>query len=264
MMHAAPQPVLRLRDVSMRFGGVKALDAVSFDAPSSIIFGIIGPNGAGKTTLFNCVSGLARPARGASILFGDAELVGKPVHRIAELGIGRTFQNISLLREHTVEENILMGLHLALSYGPLASLLPGRKVREAEASARAKIDETMDLLKLPRRMLDSRVDALSLGQQKKVEVARAIVRKPKLLLLDEPAGGLNDRETADLAQSLRALQEELALSVVLIDHDMNLVMDVCHRICVLSFGQLIAQGTPSDIQASRDVVAVYLGEADAA
>ena len=258
------QPILRLRNVSMRFGGVKALDAVSFDAPSSITFGIIGPNGAGKTTLFNCISGLARPVHGASILLGDVDLVGKPVHRIAALGVGRTFQNISLLGEHTVEENVLMGLHLALPYGPLASLLPGRRVRDAEAAARAKLGKVMDLLKLPRRMLTSRVDALSLGQQKKIEVARAIVREPRLLLLDEPAGGLNDRETADFAQSLRTLQEELSLSVVLIDHDMNLVMDVCHRLCVLSLGHLIAEGSPAEIQANPDVVAVYLGEADAA
>jgi branched-chain amino acid transport system ATP-binding protein len=257
-------PILQFKDVSMRFGGVHALDSVSFDVPSSIIFGIIGPNGAGKTTLFNCISGLIRPTRDASIIFEETELVGRPVHRIAALGIGRTFQNISLLREMSVEENLLAGMHLALPYGPLASFFPTRRVRAAEAAAAIRMNDVMDLLGLPRRMLEARVDSLSLGQQKKIEVARAIVRQPRLLLLDEPAGGLNDRETSDLADSLRSLQQELSLSVVLIDHDMNLVMGLCDRLCVLSFGKLIAEGVPAEIQADPNVVSVYLGGADAA
>jgi branched-chain amino acid transport system ATP-binding protein len=261
---AAAKSGLRLRDVSVRFGGVQALDAIAFDAPPSIIFGIIGPNGAGKTTLFNCISGLLRPMHGASIMFDGIELVRRPVHKVAGLGIGRTFQNISLLREHTVRENILTGLHLALPYGPLSSFFPGRRVRNAEAAAAVKLNDVMDLLNLPRRMLDVRVDSLSLGQQKKVEVARAIVRGPRLLLLDEPAGGLNDRETSDFSASLRGLQRELLLSVVLIDHDMNLVMDICDRLCVLSFGKLIAEGTPAEVQENSDVISVYLGDALAA
>jgi branched-chain amino acid transport system ATP-binding protein len=153
---------------------------------------------------------------------------------------------------------------LALPYGPLSSFFPGRRVRNAEAAAAVKLNDVMDLLNLPRRMLDVRVDSLSLGQQKKVEVARAIVRGPRLLLLDEPAGGLNDRETSDFSASLRGLQRELLLSVVLIDHDMNLVMDICDRLCVLSFGKLIAEGTPAEVQENSDVISVYLGDALAA
>jgi branched-chain amino acid transport system ATP-binding protein len=257
-------PVLQFRNVSMRFGGVLALDSITADAPAATIFGIIGPNGAGKTTLFNCISGLIRPTSGSQILYEGRNIVGLPVHRIAALGVCRTFQNISLIREQTVRENLLIGLHLSLSYGPLAAFFPGRRVRREEREAQAQLSRVVDLLKLPRGILESRIDTLSLGQQKKIEVARAIVRRPKLLLLDEPAGGLNDRETADLAGTLRDLQKELGISVVLIDHDMNLVMDLCSRICVLSFGRLIAQGTPAEIQDNPDVVAVYLGAADAA
>jgi len=255
---------LQFRNVTVRFGGVQALDAITFDVEGSTIFGIIGPNGAGKTTLFNCVSGVIRPMSGSEILYEGRDLVGLPVHRISALGICRTFQNLSLMREQTVRENLLIGMHLALPYGPLASFFPGRRVRAAEYDAKVQIEHFTDLLKLPRSILDARVDALSLGQQKKIEVARAIVRRPKLLLLDEPAGGLNDRETFDFATMLRELQRELGISIVLIDHDMNLVMDLCSRLCVLSFGRLIAQGMPAEIQDNPEVVSVYLGAADAA
>lgn len=257
-------PVLQFRNVSVRFGGVQALDAISFDVESAIVFGVIGPNGAGKTTLFNCISGVVLPMPGSEIRYQGTELVGLPVHRISALGICRTFQNISLIREQTVRENLLIGMHLALPYGPLASFFPGRRVRAAEREALSRIGHVIDLLELPRSILEVRVDALSLGQQKKIEVARAIVRRPTLLLLDEPAGGLNDRETFDFSRMLRELQRELGISIVLIDHDMNLVMDLCSKLCVLSFGRLIAQGAPAEVQNNPEVVSVYLGVADAA
>jgi branched-chain amino acid transport system ATP-binding protein len=264
MNASAAAHVLRFRHVGVRFGGVQALDAITFDVPPSTIFGIIGPNGAGKTTLFNCISGLVRPAPGSEIRYEGRDLVGLPVHRIAALGVCRTFQNISLIREQTVRENLLIGMHLALPYRPVASFFPLPYVYAAETGAKERIERVVELLSLPRSILGTRVDALSLGQQKKIEVARAIVRRPKLLLLDEPAGGLNDRETSDFAAMLRGLQTELGLSVVLIDHDMNLVMDLCSRLCVLSFGKLIAQGTPDEIQRDANVISVYLGDSDAA
>jgi branched-chain amino acid transport system ATP-binding protein len=263
-MSTRAAPILRFRNVSMRFGGVQALDSISLDVDSTTIYGIIGPNGAGKTTLFNCISGLIRPSPGSEIGYEGRNLVGLPVYRIAAMGVCRTFQNISLIREQTVADNLLIGLHLSLNYGPWAAFFPGRRVRNEEAKARHELDRVVDLLKLPRSILHTRVDALSLGQQKKIEVARAIVRRPKLLLLDEPAGGLNDRETAEFAVMLRELQQELGISVVLIDHDMNLVMDLCSRIAVLSFGRLIAEGAPSEIQSNPEVISVYLGGADAA
>jgi branched-chain amino acid transport system ATP-binding protein len=257
-------PVLSLGQVSVRFGGVQALDGVNIDVPTGIVFGIIGPNGAGKTTLFNCISGLIRPSSGSRIAYRGQDIAGMAVHKVARLGIGRTFQNISLLRERSVRENILMGMHLALPYSPLAAFLPGSRVRSLERDAILAVEQSVDLLRLPRGILDKAAGELSLGQQKKIEVARAIVRRPRLLLLDEPAGGLNDRETADFATALRGLQAELHLSVVLIDHDMNLVMDLCQQVSVLSFGRLIAQGSPAEIQRNPEVVSVYLGTADAA
>ena len=258
-----PGPILRLRNVSVRFSGVQALDHVSLDVPPDIVFGIIGPNGAGKTTLLNCISGVIRATRGSSIVYREHELTTIPVHRAAQLGIARTFQNISLLGDQSVRGNILMGLHLAIPYGPLGAFLPGRKVRSAEAAADQRVTEIVDLLRLPRALLDVRLDTLSLGQRKKIEIARAVVRRPNLLLLDEPAGGLNDRETSDLAASLRALRSDLNLSVILIDHDMNLVMDLCDRLCILNFGQKLAEGTPSEVQGNPDVISVYLGRSDA-
>jgi branched-chain amino acid transport system ATP-binding protein len=261
---AASGNVLELRGVSKRFGGVRALTAVTVDVPARTIFGIIGPNGAGKTTLFNCISGLLRPDTGSSICYRGMELVGRAPHRIAQLGISRTFQNIALIRDQSARQNILTGMHLALPYSPLASLFPAPSVRRREAEALLRIAEVADLLQLSDQILRSRVDALSLGQQKKIEVARAVVRRPDLLMLDEPAGGLDDRETEDLIASVRTLHRHFDVSIILIDHDMGLVMALCDRLCVLDFGEMVAEGPPEQIQADPAVISVYLGSADAA
>jgi branched-chain amino acid transport system ATP-binding protein len=252
-------PVLALDKVTVRFGGIVAVSDVTLAVPPGIVFGIIGPNGAGKTTLFNSISGFARPAEGSRIRYDGEDIAGWPVQKVAKLGIARTFQNIALLRERTVRENLLIGLHLSFRYRALATLFPSPAIARQEAAAERQIGEVADMLRIPRSVLDTRVDVLSIGQQKKVEVARAVLRKPKLLLLDEPAGGLNDRETTDLKQSLETLRRWSDFSVVLVDHDMNLVMQLCQRIAVLDRGALVAEGTPPDIQANPQVVEAYLG-----
>jgi ABC-type branched-subunit amino acid transport system ATPase component len=257
-------PVLKVSHVSVRFSGVQALDDVCFELPPDVIFAIIGPNGAGKTTLFNCISGLVRPDPQGSIQYRGRELTRLPIHRAAQLGIARTFQNISLMREQSVRDNILAGLHLAIAYGPLAAFWAGPGVRRAEGEARVRVAEIVDILQLPSKILDARADTLSLGQQKKVEIARAVVRRPQLLLLDEPAGGLNDRETRDFALTLKALKADLGLSIVLIDHDMNLVMGLCDRIYVLNLGQKVTEGSPAEVQCNPDVISIYLGQPNAA
>ena len=256
--------ILALSAVSKHFGGVQALDAITFEVAAHTTFGIIGPNGAGKTTLFNCISGMQRPDGGSRIVYRGEDLVGRAVHRIARLGISRTFQNIALIRDQTARQNILTGMHLDLPYSPLAAFFPLARVRGQESAALLRIEEIADLLKLSRPALASRVDALSLGQQKKVEIARAVVRRPELSLLDEPAGGLNDQESEDLAESIRRLRADLDLTIILIDHDMGLVMSLCDRLCVLDFGVMVAIGPPAQIQADPAVISVYLGSADAA
>jgi branched-chain amino acid transport system ATP-binding protein len=256
-------PLLDIEDVSVAFGGTQALNAVSLTIPASCMYGIIGPNGAGKTTLFNCITGFVRPTRSSKITFNGVSLIDRPLHKIAQLGVSRTFQNIALIRDATGRENILLGLHTAIAYSAIMSIFPLRYIGRAESEARRLVEEIAEILKLSRNVLDSPVSALPNGALKKIEVARATVRKPKLLLLDEPAGGLNDAETADFVQSLDLLREWGALTVVLIDHDMNLVMEVCERIAVLNFGNLIAEGAPSTIQADPDVIEVYLGDSRA-
>ena len=251
--------VLALENVTVRFGGVVAVDSVTLAVPAGIVFGIIGPNGAGKTTLFNSISGLVRPTEDSRIRFEGQDIARWPVQNVAKLGIARTFQNIALLRERTVRENLLIGLHLKFRYRSITTLFPSREIAREEATAETEIKRVADMLLIPRSVLDTRVDVLSIGQQKRIEVARAMLTKPKLLLLDEPAGGLNDRETADLKQSLETLRSWSDFSVVLVDHDMNLVMQLCQRIAVLNRGVLVAEGTPEDIQANPQVVEAYLG-----
>lgn len=256
------QPLIQVKGLNVRFGGVHALRDISFDVPERGIYGIIGPNGAGKTTLFNCISGFVRPVTGTSIRFRGDELVGEPVHRIARKGVARTFQGIALNRAKTVRQNLMTGLHQSLDYSPWMAFFPGRRVRTAERQAQEAIDEVLDLLGLPGSVLETMVDVLPLGLQKKIEVARALVAKPRLLLLDEPAGGLNDAETHDLRLSLERLKRTPDLTIVLVDHDMNLVMPLCDTIFVVSFGQMIAEGPPEAVRNHPGVISCYLGEAE--
>jgi branched-chain amino acid transport system ATP-binding protein len=256
---AASQPLLRVHDVAVRFGGIVALDGVSFDVAPGQIVGLIGPNGAGKTTLFNCVSRLYPCDRG-EIAFDGQSLLSLPRHRVAGLGIGRTFQNLALFRTMTVLDNVMVGRHCRTRGGFFASALRlGYAVasdREAEGEARA----LLSMLGLE-AVAAARVADLPFGTQKRVELARALAARPRLLLLDEPASGLNHEEVGKLGALIRELRDALRLTVLLVEHHMNLVMSISDRVVALNFGRRIAQGAPAEVRNHPELVKAYLGAA---
>lgn len=250
--------LLVVRDISVRFGGIVALDGVSFDVPRSRIVGLIGPNGAGKTTLFNCLSRIYQPSSGA-IEFDGHSIMALPAHRIAGLGIGRTFQNLALFDSASVFENIRIGCH-SRDAGNLASdLLHLPASRRTSNAATRTADELIAYLGLA-RVAHENVSALPFGTKKRVELARALALKPRLLLLDEPACGLNHEEVEELGQLIRRAQRDFDLTILLVEHHMGLVMGISDRIVAFNFGRRIAAGTPREIQNHPDVIAAYLGD----
>jgi branched-chain amino acid transport system ATP-binding protein len=252
-------PLLRTELLRKEFGGLVAVDDVSFTVPEGGIVSLIGPNGAGKTTFFNMLTGVYRPTAGR-VIFEDEDMTDKPPHAFTQRGIGRTFQNIRLFQNMTALENVLVGMHVRLKGNMFAAILRTPRIRNEESVARKRGHELLEFSGLRRK--DNELGKnLSYGDQRRLEVARALATQPKLLLLDEPTAGMNPQETAEFTAFVGRLREEQGLSVLLIEHDMRVVMGVSDRVTVLDYGEKIAEGTPQEIQRNERVIEAYLGSA---
>jgi branched-chain amino acid transport system ATP-binding protein len=253
--------LFEVKNLSIAFGGLKALDDISFAVEKGEIYAIIGPNGAGKTTLFNCINGIYPPGSG-QIIFKDRPIRGKKPDRIAKLGIARTFQNIELFSNLNTMENIMLGRHLFIKTGLFrGAFMWGKRsyAGKEEIDHRRKVEEIIDFLDL-QAARNKLVGGLPYGTQKQIELARALALEPELLLLDEPCAGMNSEEKQDMIFWVKDIQDELGITILLIEHDMKMVMDISDRILAINFGQTITEGIPEEVQAHPEVLKAYLGE----
>jgi branched-chain amino acid transport system ATP-binding protein len=248
---------LSVRNLSIMFGGVHAVEDVSFDVNPGEVFAIIGPNGAGKSTIFNLISRLYEPSNG-TIHYGDHDLLKLPAHKIVQTGIARTFQNIELFEQATVLQNLLVGRHSHMSANPLTSFAFLPSVKKSELLHRRKVEDVIDLLEIA-QYRDERIADLPYGARKNVELARALCAEPTLLLLDEPASGLNNEETDDVGFWLEDIKHDLGVTLVMVEHDMNLVGSIADRVMAINDGRLITIGTPEEVRENAEVQQAYLG-----
>ena len=250
--------LLEVRELTLAFSGLVALDGVSFDANEGELLAIIGPNGAGKTSIFNCLNGVYRP-RSGTMRFQGRDLRGLRPHEIARLGIARVFQNVELFPHMTVADNLMLGRHVLMRTGLITGALWLGPARREEVRHRRRVEEVIDFLEM-QAIRASPVGALPYGLQKRVQLGRALAMEPKLLLLDEPVAGMNLEETEDVARFVLDVKEELGVTQILVDHDMGVVLDIADRVVVLDFGRKIAEGAPDAIRRNPDVERAYLGE----
>lgn len=252
------KPFLEVRNIYLSFGGIMAIAGVSFHVKRGEIFSIIGPNGAGKTSILNTISGIYPPEKGA-IFYNGEEITRLPVHQRPQHGVVRTFQNLELFKGMTVLDNLMLSRHIYMKYGLPSAILWFGKAQREEVAHRQRVEDVLDFLQLT-HIRKKHVFELSYGLQKRVELARALCLEPKLLLLDEPMAGMNNEETEDMARYVIDLNEEMGITVILIEHDMKVVMDLSSRVVAIDFGEKICEGLPKEVAANPRVLSAYLGE----